>query len=48
MTKPKITSRQIAPYAGWQTQRNFVLDGLKQVELLNIAGKAQTRHRPKA
>ena len=35
------------PYAGWQTQRSFVLDGLKQDEHVKIAGEAQTRRRPK-
>ena len=43
-----VGAASTAPYAGWQTQRNFVLDGLKQDELVKIAGEAQTRRRPRA
>jgi hypothetical protein len=33
------------PYAEWQTQRSFELDGLKQDELSRLAGKYRHRRR---
>jgi hypothetical protein len=33
-------------YAGWQSQRSFVLDGPKHDALSKIAGKYRQRHRP--
>lgn len=34
-----VGATRAVPYAGWQTQRNFVLDAQKQDELSVLAGK---------
>ena len=40
-----VGATKTAPYAGWQTQRNFVLDAQKQDDLSVLAGKY--RHQSK-